>query len=61
MDCHCCAESGHGSPKIAGAVFHRLLDGEIRHVCRECAKEIDEALEPDGESANPADFMKGVL
>ena len=52
MTCHCCAEtallSGHEPAELVGPVLHRELDGEIRHVCVECAREIDEALELDG-------------
>ena len=62
--CHCCTEtallSGHEPAEIDGPVLHRLLDGEIRHVCVECAREIDEALAPDGLSANPADCFQEV-
>ena len=62
MTCHCCDQaallSGELSGEIVGDVFHRWVDGEIRHVCGECAADIDEALEPDGVSANPADFME---
>ena len=63
MICHCCAEAaliGGPEPQEITAVWHRWVDGEIRHVCEECAREIDEALEPDGISANPADFMEAM-
>ncbi len=53
MTCHCC----HAETPDP---LHRVLDGEVRHVCEPCAESIDEALVLDGLSANPADpVLKG--